>query len=109
MDYQYLISILEDATRVVAAKAKLQPSIEQESTVHIVISPDQVALLRGLVDPIFAAHVNAECEPPGFTVSVSFLGPYGSFATGHCGNDSVDLGEVLLQPEQAGWALKDEV
>ena len=76
---------------------------------HIVITPEQIALLRDMVNPIFAAHVNAECEPPGFSVSITFLGPYGSYATGHCGNSSVDLGQVTVKPEQAGWGLTDAV
>lgn len=76
---------------------------------NIVISPEQVALLRSLVNPIFAAHVNAECEPPGYSISITFLGPYGSYASGHCGDSTVDLGEVSVQPEQAGWGLTDEV
>ena len=76
---------------------------------HIELSPEQVALLRSLVHPIFAAHVNAECDPPGFSISITFLGPYGIYATGHCGDSTVDLGEVSVQPEQAGWGLTDEV
>jgi len=76
---------------------------------QITITPEQLALMRALVNPIYAAHMEAECELPGFTISISFLGPYGTFAVGSCGNLSVELGEVAVQPPQSGWGLTDTV
>jgi hypothetical protein len=75
---------------------------------HITISPEQVALMRALVVPINCAHLDAECEPPGFTIAITFLGPYGNYAVGQCGQQTVDLGEVSVDPCQGGWALSDD-
>lgn len=72
---------------------------------HIELSTQQVALLRDFVNPIIAANVAAECEPPGFSVTVTFLGPYGTSAVGECGGRTIDLGDVSVLPEQHGWGL----
>lgn len=74
----------------------------------ITISPEQVQLLRELVEPINLAHFNEECEPPGYSILISFGGPYGNNAVGRCGNQTVDLGEVAVHPAQNAWTLTDE-
>ncbi|WP_306392177.1 hypothetical protein [Telluria beijingensis] len=76
---------------------------------QITITPEQLALMRAMVNPVYAAHMEADCELPGFTIAISFLDPYGTFAVGSCGNSSVELGEVAVQPLQAGWGLTDQV
>lgn len=75
---------------------------------QITISPEQVQLLRELVEPINLAHVDEECEPPGYSISISFCGPYGNYAMGRCGNQTVDLGELVVHPAQNAWTLTDE-
>lgn len=72
---------------------------------QITLSPEQVALMRAFVAPINAAHVEEECEPPGFTIAVTFVGPYGNFAVGQCGAQTIDLGEVDTAPVQGSWSL----
>ncbi len=73
----------------------------------ITISPEQVQRLRELVEPINRAHFNEECEPPGYSISISFYGPYGNDAVGWCGKQSVNLGEVLVHPAQHAWTVTD--
>lgn len=75
---------------------------------QITLSPEQVALMRAFIAPINAAHADAECEPPGFTITLSFVGPYGCFAEGQCGAHKVDLGEVEVTPFQGSWSLTDD-
>lgn len=75
---------------------------------QIIISAEQVALLRELVVPMNLAHLESDCEPPGFSIVISFVGPFGSFAMGQCGSQTVDLGEVEVQPIQGGWSLTDD-
>lgn len=70
---------------------------------QITITPAQIASLRALLEPVFAAHIDADCELPGFSIRIDFSGPYGAHATGQCGNLTVDLGEVRVQPEQFNW------
>ena len=72
---------------------------------HITISPEQVQLLRELVEPINLAHFNEECMPPGYSILISFCGPYGNDAVGKCGNQTVDLGEVAVHPTQDAWTV----
>ena len=74
----------------------------------ITISPQQIEHLRALVEPINLAHFNEECEPPGYSILISFGGPYGNVAVGRCGDQTVDLGEVGVHPAQNGWILTDE-
>lgn len=61
---------------------------------QITITPEQVALLRAMVEPVYAAHANADCEPPGFSITIEFLGPYGTHAVAECCGSTIDLGEV---------------
>lgn len=70
---------------------------------QITISPEQVQRLRELVEPINLAHLKEECEPPGFSILISFGGPYGNDAEARCGNQTVDLGEVGVMPAQLAW------
>lgn len=76
---------------------------------EIILSPEQVLLINSLVNPINIAHIDAGCEPPGFTIAISFLGPYGNDAVGQCGKQTVDLGEVTIRPPQSGWSVADVV
>jgi hypothetical protein len=75
---------------------------------QITISPEQIQLLRELVEPVNLAHFNVECEPPGYSILISFGGPYGNDAVGRCGNQTVGLGEVLVHPAQDAWTVTDE-
>lgn len=75
---------------------------------QITISPAQVQLLRELVEPINLAHFNEECEPPGYSIVISFGGPYGNEAVGRCGNQSIDLGAVAVHPPQNAWTVTDD-
>lgn len=75
---------------------------------HIALSPEQVGLLRELVEPVNIAHFDEECLPPGFTIAISFCGPYGNDAVGHCGSATVELGPVSVHPEQNTWFITDE-
>lgn len=70
---------------------------------QITISPEQVERVRALVAPINVAHFEEGCEPPGYSITVYFGGPYGISAEARCGSQSVDLGEVLVQPTQDAW------
>lgn len=74
----------------------------------ITISPEQIERMRELIEPINLAHFNDDCEPPGYSILMSFCGPYGNFAVGRCGNQTVDLGEFLVHPAQNAWTLADE-
>ena len=47
------------------------------------------------------------CEPPGLSISNCFVGPLGSYTVGKRGSQTVDLGEVEVQPMQGGWALTE--
>lgn len=75
---------------------------------QITISPAQVQLLRELVEPINLAHFNEECEPPGYSIVISFGGPYSNEAVCRCGNQSIDLGEVAVHPPQNAWTVTDD-
>ena len=77
----------------------------RETDVQITISPEQVQLLRELVEPINLAHFNEECMPPGYSILIAFGGPFGNDAVAQCGNQSVDLGELVVNPAQDAWTL----
>lgn len=74
----------------------------------ITISPEQVQLLRELVEPVNLAHFNEGCEPPGYSILISFGVPYGNDGVGQCGSRRVDLGEVVVHPAQHAWTVADE-
>lgn len=74
---------------------------------QITFTPEQVALLRTIIEPVYAAHAEAESLPPGFSIVIEFVGPYGTQAIGQCGNLTVDLGDVAVHPEQLHWGLTD--
>lgn len=63
--------------------------------------------MRELVVPINIAHLESVCEPPGPTLTISSVGPFGGYAVGTCGSQTIDLGEVEIQPIQGGWSLTD--
>ena len=70
---------------------------------QITLSAPQVQRLREFIAQISTAHLEAECEPPGYSITVSFAGPLGNDAAAQCGAHSLDLGEVQVSPEQNGW------
>ena len=69
----------------------------------ITISPEQIQRLRELVEPVNLAHLNEECEPPGYSILISFGGPYGTVAEGRCWSQTVGLGEIEVHPAQYFW------
>lgn len=76
---------------------------------QITISPEQIDRLRALVEPVNVAHVDDGCEPPGYSIEISFGGPYGNSAVARCGNQTVDLGEVAVLPAQDAWTATGDV
>ena len=46
------------------------------------------------VGSINLAHMEADCEPPGYSIIIGFAGPLGCNAMAKCGPQSVELGEV---------------
>lgn len=71
----------------------------------ITLSPDQIARLRAMIEPINQAHLEAECEPPGYTLTISFAGPYGVSLEAQCGRQTIDLGDVDVYPMQSAWTV----
>jgi hypothetical protein len=69
--------------------------------VRITITPEQVARLRAMVEPLHAAHANADCEPPGFSITIQFLGPFGTHAVAQCSGSTIDLGDVDVSYDPA--------
>ena len=70
---------------------------------QITLSDEQVQLLRVFVERINSAHMDADCEPPGYSIEIGFGGPLGCDAVARCGPQSLDLGEVCVSPEQNNW------
>jgi len=71
---------------------------------QITLSDEQVKLLHDFIVPINHAHLDEQCEPPGYSIEISFAGPYGCDAVGRCGGRTVELGPVSVQPDQPHWA-----
>ena len=74
---------------------------------QITLSAQQVQDLREFVAKIYTAHMEAECEPPGYSITIGFAGPLGSDAVAKCGTQTLDLGEVHVTPEQNSWMPTD--
>lgn len=70
---------------------------------QITLSPAQVKRLQDFIAPINLAHLEAECEPPGYSIEISFAGPFGCDAIGRCGQQTIELGAVSVDPDQPHW------
>jgi hypothetical protein len=74
---------------------------------QITLSAEQVRTLREFIGRINTEHMEAECQPPGYSIVIGFAGPLGCDAVAKCGSQSVDLGEVQVSPEQNNWSPTD--
>ena len=63
----------------------------------ITLSAEQQAQLFAWIQPITEAHVNADCEPPDYSIEIRMGGPYGSDAMAVCGSSRLDLGDVSVK------------
>lgn len=62
----------------------------------ITLSIEQQSKLFAWLQPITEAHVNASCEPPGYSFEIRMGGPWGSDAMAICGSQRLDLGDVSV-------------
>jgi hypothetical protein len=69
----------------------------------ITLSNDQVEQVRGFVGQINVANFNEECEPPGYDIVISFVGPYGTMGRARCEGNAIELGEIHVSPAQYFW------
>ena len=63
----------------------------------ITLTLEQQKKLLAWAGAITEAHVNAECEPPGYTLEIDVASPWSPDARAVCGNSVVELGDVSLQ------------
>jgi len=60
------------------------------------LTPDQTEQLMAWAGEITEAHVNADCEPPGYRLVVEVWAG-GPEATAHSGGDVLELGDVAIE------------
>lgn len=84
---------------------KKQNSPSHEKTLSIQLNSQQIDQVNRWIGEINMAHRQEECEPPGFEIVISFVGPWGQSAEAKCGSATLDLGDVVCNPPPAGWCL----
>lgn len=62
----------------------------------ITLSAEQQAQLFAWLQPITEAHVNDDCEPPGYSLEIRVAGAWGCDAMASCGSQRLDLGDVSV-------------
>lgn len=62
----------------------------------IALSAEQQNQLFIWLQPITQAHVNDECEPPGYSIEIRVAGPWGCDAVASCGSQRLELGGVSV-------------
>lgn len=67
---------------------------EMERELHICLSREQTACLLEWVGKITTAHVEADCEPPGYYLRIAVGAGYPSSIEATSGSSRLDLGDV---------------
>ncbi len=66
--------------------------------VTITLTAEQVKNANEFLGRINWAHLQEDCEPPGFDIVISVAGPFGQRAKILCGKQSIDIGDVAVEP-----------
>lgn len=75
---------------------------EVEREMHIRLSREQTKSLLKWARKITTAHIDADCEPPGYDLHIAIGGGYPSSVEAISGSSRLDLGDVdvdLLEVE----------
>ena len=67
---------------------------EVEREMHIRLSREQTKSLLEWAGKITAAHVEADCEPPGYYLHIAVGGGYPSSIEAISGSGRLDLGDI---------------